>query len=388
LNLYWDGATVIYAEGNLVLAGAAGQVRQALAIARGTASSGFTQRPLYHRVQQAYAEGVGWLVAADLQRIAADGGKEATLLGLSDAQQLVLEQKTGYGSTASRATLGFSQPRRSVVSWLAPPAPMGSLEFVSPDAYLVSAALVKDPALILDDVFSIMTQDPDGLQELQSIQQRLQVDLRRDIAEPFGNEFLMALDGPVLPSPSWKIVAEVRDAPRVENTINWLVTNANREMELAGLARRLTLSSETVEGRTYHSIRASTDNRELIHYTFWMGYMLVSPSRPLLFDTIKNYDSGNTLARSGKLRQFMPAENQDHYSALMYQNIQQALAGSPALQDLVGNVVDEFITKGLPAVVCVYGEPDRILASARGSFGVNLAGMLGLQGVLAAAGLN
>ena len=41
----------------------------------------------------------------------------------------------------------------------------------------------------------------------------------------------------------------------------------------------------------------------------------------------------------------------------------------------------------LPKVVFVYGEQDRILGSARGSYGIRIASMLGLGGLMEAAGM-
>ena len=44
------------------------------------------------------------------------------------------------------------------------------------------------------------------------------IDLRRDLGQPLGNEVLVALDGPILPKPSWKVVFEVeRCAPAGEH---------------------------------------------------------------------------------------------------------------------------------------------------------------------------
>jgi hypothetical protein len=269
---------------------------------------------------------------------------------------------------------------------------MGSLEFVSPDAYVVSAVLVKDPALIFDDLFALISRGSEGADRLREFQQRHGIDLRRDLAEPLGSEFLMALDGPIVPQPSWKIVAEVRDAPRIENSIRWIITGLNREAEISGLPPLISLTSETVDGRTFHSV-VSKDGGMALHFTFWTGYMIVGPSRAVLMEAIKNHDAGNTLGRSATLRAQMPAENHDHYSALMYQNIQKAVSGvGDAMKTPFGGKMDDLAGSltldGMPALVAVYGEPDRILASARGSFGVNLAGMLGIQGLMLAGGIH
>jgi hypothetical protein len=46
-----------------------------------------------------------------------------------------------------------------------------------------------------------------------------------------------------------------------------------------------------------------------------------------------------------------------------------------------------LIEGSLPKVVFVYGEPDRILGSANGSYGLRIASMMGLQNLLNATGM-
>ena len=384
---------VIYVGDGLLIASDARQVQRTAALRQGTLSSSFSGTPLYQRLEQAYREGVGWLLAVDLQQIIEPGDESVRQLGFENVQQLVLEQKTGIGSAASQMTLGFNQERRGLPAWLGTPAPMGALNFVSPDAYGFSAWIAKDPELILDDILSLTQGSGEAAEHLRAFQESHKIDLRRDLAEPLGNEALVALDGPVLPTPSWKVVFEVNDAPRLENTIQWMVTNLNREAE----ARQLptwNLESETVDGKTYHALTSKGAPLQ-IHYTSWMGYMVFTPSRALLAEAIRLHDSGNSIGRSAAFRALLPPDGRDTASAIIYQNLEAlSRSASSVAADVVNQDVRESLRQAtlfqsaLPRVVFVYGEQNRILGSAKGSFGIRMASMLGLGHLMDAAGMS
>ena len=52
-----------------------------------------------------------------------------------------------------------------------------------------------------------------------------------------GGEFAFALDGPVLPKPSWKLVVEVYDPARLQATLEWAVGRLNRAARRTRAAR-------------------------------------------------------------------------------------------------------------------------------------------------------
>jgi hypothetical protein len=177
------------------------------------------------------------------------------------------------------------------------------------------------------------------------------------------------------------------------------VTNVNRELEARGLPP-ITLSSETVDGKTYYAITSGADTSVTgasfpeLHYTSWMGYMIFAPSRALVADAIRIHDSGVSISRSAAFRSHIPADGRDTASAIMYQNLEAMTSG-------VSNLASDIITKDareslrevsvlqatLPKLVFVYGEQDRILGSAKGSFGIKLASMLGASHLMEAAGM-
>src|SRR5207244_276659 len=139
------------------------------------------------------------------------------------------------------------QNRRGMASWLAQPSPMGALEFISPGAYGVAAIVTKDPSSMFDDIFGFISGDGRASQDLENYQAEHHVDIRRDLVAPLGNELLFAVDGPILPTPSWRIVIEVNDAARLQNSIEWSITDMNREAA-ARQQPGATLGSETGGG--------------------------------------------------------------------------------------------------------------------------------------------
>src|SRR6185295_3678330 len=139
----------------------------------------------------------------------------AEQLGILDLDHFIIDRREVDGRAETRAALTFDHPRRGVASWIAAPAPMGSLSFFSPDANLAAAFAVKSPVNILDEM---LAANPDFARELAEAQAKHGFDLRNDLAAPLGAEFALGLDGPVLPSPSWKLVAEVYDPVHLQQT--------------------------------------------------------------------------------------------------------------------------------------------------------------------------
>jgi hypothetical protein len=156
--------------------------------------------------------------------------------GIENASYLIAEHREVNGQPENRVNLQFSGARQGVVSWLAAPAPIGSLNFVTPNAAVAVAALSKDPKAIVDDLIAMAVPNGDSQQNgFTALEEKLQINIRDDLAANLGGDFLLSLDGPVLPTPSWKAVIEVNDSDRLEQTLERLAdairkqTNAQRE---------------------------------------------------------------------------------------------------------------------------------------------------------------
>ena len=125
------------------------------------------------------------MVAADLEKIVAQAvGKDNTpeeqrhveglkQLGVMNLRHFVVEQKEVNGKTLSQAALTFSESNRGIATWLAAPGSMGALDFISPNANVATAFVVKEPALLVDDLLGFMeTVQPDVRHQMQEIEKQ------------------------------------------------------------------------------------------------------------------------------------------------------------------------------------------------------------------------
>src|SRR5258707_215671 len=257
---------------------------------------GFAGTPFGQRMAAAYQQGAGLLFGANLQEMAShhaathpSGHHQQAFeqSGLADVQYLVAERKDSNGQTLNHADLTFNGPRRGVASWLAAPAPIGGLDFVSQDAGIVAAFVSKSPAQMLDDVLNIAyASNPNAEANLAKGESELKIRFHQDLADTLGGEVTFALDGPILPTPSWKIVAEVYDSGRLQSTIQQLVADAN-EHNKERPEHHVSLEQEAVNGLTYYSLHFQDSAKSVqIDYTFVDGYLIVAPSRSLLLHAI------------------------------------------------------------------------------------------------------
>jgi hypothetical protein len=104
--------------------------------AAGQLDSGFAQTPLYARIAESYREGAGLLLWVDL---ATDADCRFPGRAISPPN------RSRRGQMVASATLGFDGPRTGMAAQLAEPSPMGSLDYVSPDALAVLGFVLKDP---------------------------------------------------------------------------------------------------------------------------------------------------------------------------------------------------------------------------------------------------
>ncbi len=347
----------------------------------------FQTTALRAQLAEFYSGGVSWLLGADLASIIAEGTRQASpdeiatleRLGLLDADTLVIERHRDGDWYATNAELLFSEPRHGMTAWLADPAPMGSLEFVSPDAYVVGAAVTKDALEMFDDLLDLIAmEDPGALDELHLVQERIGLDLRSDLAATFGGEAAFALDGPMLPVPSWKIIVEVYDPGTLLHTIERAVNLVNLQLAAQGEAG-LVFESSDGPGRTFYTVRRDGADGSVV-FTIIDGYLVAAPSRALVEQAIAQRASGVNITTSNPFRTLLPDNGFTDCSALVYRDLGSLLDAVPA--EVIGELeFADALSDGLEqGLVCVFGGRDRITASATGGSLIGLASTLGLCG--------
>jgi ferric-dicitrate binding protein FerR (iron transport regulator) len=347
-------------------------------------ASGFATGDFGQQITAAYSRGAGIILAADLHQMMANrpnltsadhpGKKVLENSGLEDVNYLIAEHRESNGQPQNHLNLQFAGTRQRVASWLAAPAPMGSLDFVTPNAAVAIAVLSKEPKDIADDILS-MTEPDSGGQDvrLNEVEAKLQVNFRDDLAASLGGEFLLSLDGPVLPTPSWKAVIEVHDSAHLEQTLEKL-TESIRNLNQGKGSHQIAIESSDADGQQFYSVHDLTSGNVLAQYTFSDGYMILAPSRALLMQALQTHASGDSLARAAAFRALLPKDDNDNYSAVAYQNLSPVL--SPLLSNFSGEAaqaLNQLAADAKPTAICAWGKDSRIeVASDSRLFGFDL----------------
>ncbi|PYS98270.1 MAG: hypothetical protein DMF63_16585 [Acidobacteria bacterium] len=356
----------------------------------------FANSSFHQRINDVYKDGAGIVVAADLEKIMSqvmtkDTSPDASRrlegfkqLGVMSLRHFVAEQKDVNGRTLSQAALTFGESNHGVASWLAAPGSMGALDFISPNANVATAFVVKEPALLVDDLLGFMeTVQPDVRHQMAEIEKSQGFSIRNDFAAPLGGEFAFAIDGPILPTPSWKVILEVYDQAKLQNTFERSIEKLNQFSMLHGKGK-LTLENSAVGDRTYYSIKS--DMGLEVHYTYANGYLVAAPSRALLEQSISNREAGNTLVHSSRFMSTLPQDGNTNFSAIMYHDLAPLMG--PLAERLKNAGGDQEAQKlasidanAPPTLVYAYAQGDRITLAANtegGAFGLSPASLIGL----------
>lgn len=347
----------------------------------------FAETPLYQQIARSYQQGAGWLLCADMEQIVAgnvqNGGNRDLPPGIGDVGYLTIEHREVGGKTDNRADLTFASERQGVASWLAAPASMGSLEFVSPEASMVTSAVIRNPRSILEGLFQTLgSSDANFSQRLAEFEAKTGVNVLDDLAAPLGGEVTMAFDGPMLPTPRWKLIFEVYDPATLQATIAKLVDNYNREGSAEG--HSLQLMKRQVGSQTYFAITNSQPTNSEVDYTFVDSYLIAAPDRGTLSRAIQSRQAGYTLTHAPAFQALLPSDGYTNFSAIFYHNIgpvvgpiAEQLKSSGALTAQQQHSIDALTANSAPGLIYAYGEPDRIVvASNTGFMGFDLGTLL------------
>jgi hypothetical protein len=345
----------------------------------------FPASPLGAQLLASYQNGAGLLLAANMEQIISTNvsttnvPNPAVITGVDNLRFVIAESKTSAASPSNTASFTFSSARHGLASWLAAPGPMGSLDFVSPQASFATAFVTRDPRQLLSELLA--AAGPQAAAALSAIQLTAGFSPLDDVAGSLGGEATIAIDGPLLPIPSWKVAVEVDNPSRLEWAIEQAVASIQRTAPQTGVM----LADETVNGRTFYTL---TLGKMPVQYVFVDGYLLLAPNRGLLNFAIDGRAAGQTLPASTTFRAQLPLDTHTNFSAVAYYNLGSA----------VGPIVDQLNATGLltpeqqkqisaltanraPTLVYAYGSTDQILVGSRNSIagmGLDALSSLGL----------
>ncbi|MEO8096222.1 MAG: FecR family protein [Acidobacteriota bacterium] len=322
---------------------------------------GFAASPFGAKILESYRAGVGLLFSANAEQIVG-GDVGSSVAGFDNVRYFVAEQKGSLSAPVNTASLTFNGARHGVASWLAAPGPMGSLEFVSPQATFAASFVMRDPRQFLEE---LMGANGDASSVAEEFRTNAGVSLLDDLAGPLGGEATIAVDGAVLPTPAWKIAVEVDNADRLQ----WAIEQVIAAMQRSHPEHTVTLTNELVDGRKFYTL---TGTPMAVHYTFVDGYWLMGANRAVLTTAISNRAAALTLPRSAEFRAQMPQDGSTYFSGLVYYNlgstvgpIADELKASGLLTPQLQSQVDTLTANRTPSLIYMYGETDRIQVGSR-----------------------
>ncbi len=397
-------AHVLIAGDVVALARSTAQLRDVLTNIQNPARNAFRERTFFATLAAAYDDGASWLFGADIERLvesvrASNGnsGGEGILdfLGLADAQHIVAEHLEDGGASRHEIALTFDQERSGVISWLAEPGPIGSLDFISPRAGLAVAFVIQDPGRFVEADL-LQRLPPDLRAEISEGEARLGVNIVEDLAGALGGEVAFAIDGPLLPSPTWRFAIEVYDAARVQRAIDRLVEASNDLDRGRSAGAAMEVRSETRGDRTFHEIRLAGIPYS-IHYAFIEGYLVAAPAPQVVEQAIAERERGYTLLTSPDLASKMPRNARSNFSGLVYENLAVSLrplanqlATSGRLSDEQKATLHEILGDESSSLTWIYAGPRRIDVSGSregGLIGIGARALLGGGGLANLASL-
>ncbi len=372
------------ANGIVALSTSAGILRQV-----GTPHGSTVASPFLGEIADAYRDGTGILFCLDVQAMMSRKGTKVPA-AIGGVRRVLVAESARSGSPQTHAEIIFEGPRTGVGSWLAKPGPIPALDYVSSDAIFASAAAIKSPAVIVDEMLALQgSANSKFAEHLAEAERELGLKIRDDLAAPLGTQFVVALDGPALPTPSWKLVVEVYDPAHFQWALEKMVEAANRAAARENHPTA-TLSQQIAGGRAYHVLTTPGSAVPEVHYVFVDGFMIAAPSRALLDRAIQVKAIGSGLARSEKFRQLLPSDGYSGFSGMLYSQLGAALAPlvgtiqpgdalSPQQRDLLNRLASD----SKPILVLAYAEDDRItVATAESLTNIGLNHLLGVEGML------
>lgn len=359
--------------------------------------------PFYNSIASLYREGAGLIVAADLEHIigneinrasaSPNAAKEKTAarqLGLTNFRHFIAELKEKDGKPYNRAIVTFAEANRGIASWLAAPGPMGALDFISPDASVAAAFVVKKPSLMVDDIFAALSAaDMKFVDQLRQFEAEHGFSIRNDLAEPLGGEFAFAIDGPMVPLPAWKMVFEVYDQNHLQQSLEKVADELNRWAATQG-KKGVIWDNAEVGGRQFYTLKSMDYGFEL-NYTFINGYFVGGPSRALVERALKYRETGYSLKQSPKFVAALPADGNANFSALFWNNLSKVVAPvAKQIGNFSGNLPQEqkemmkAMGETTPAMLAyAYSYGDRVVFSIgteNGPLGLTAGSLFSLPG--------
>jgi hypothetical protein len=303
---------------------------------------GLTSTALGQRLARSYQGGASTVLGLDLHKLVGlipvtkpHDREVLEKTGLTDVSYLVSESTISAGGSTSRFELSFQGPRRGIASWIAAPAPMDGLDFVSSRPALVTAVILKSPAEMFDDLREIVGEA--AFASLPQMEQQLNLNLKQDILARLSGEVVFEMEAPPTatapstqntfdgaPAPvkpgAFKVILGVRDSAALQQALTRLLATVPFQ---SGQRQEYGVTVNTLTS-------PSAANPMEINYFFLDRYLVITSDRAMAREALRVHRSGDSLAKSAKLRSALAAGESQNASMLVYQDAGKLLSSMMA----------------------------------------------------------
>jgi ferric-dicitrate binding protein FerR (iron transport regulator) len=354
-------------------------------------SSSFVGSELHRLLESSYSQGTEILGAVNVAQFVspfAHSSKTSEQArqaleesGISSIEYIIAQYEQQDGVTTIAADMHFAGERRGIMSLLASPGPMGSLEFFSTETTFATALLAREPVAIVEELEDIGIGSDDSTGEYDA---QTEIQLFYDIVSGIGGEMAFGLDGPALPTPAWKAVIESYDEVELQTSIAAAVERFNDKAVLEDINASVTLTPSNVDGYTGYKVDLSIDTSENVpaaltsvsfNYVYVEGYLVAAANEALIDRAIGFYTSGSGLPTDREFQDLMDRDGYLNYSALFFSRLGEMMSGImgslPAAlseeQQQALSLIDEFDTEIGPSLTSVLALPNKIHVAHNGS---------------------
>jgi len=323
----------------------------------------FATTPFGQRITQAYHTGAGVVFGLDLEKIVSEAQqgksdkdmKEFQRTGFGDVKYLVWEHKDVSSQSTSEIELTFNGARRGIASWLARPAQLGGLDFVSPKAAMVFGLVLKNPGEMFEDIREIASaSNPDALAPLVMAEGQLQVNIKQDLLGKLTGETIIDVENVTGTQPDWRLVFRVNDPAGLQQTLARLLDSVP-----------MNATQHEERGLTYRSVVVPAGPKPMeISYAFVDGYLVIAPGHEALMESYQLHRNGGSLAKSADFRSSVPAGHSPEASGVIYQNLGPFMESAMKQMSPGANkMFSQLYASGKPASLWFYGDNQAIRLS-------------------------
>ncbi|HEY1421989.1 MAG TPA: hypothetical protein VGF20_00940, partial [Candidatus Acidoferrum sp.] len=322
-------------------------------------SQGLASTAFGKRVVQEYSGGVVVLAAADLQSMLSllppvARGEQTPLYqsGFGDVQYLVWDRKSVGAESLSQSELTFIAPRHGAAAWLAKPAPLSTLDFVSPKPMMaLTVSLIKPTKIFEDAKVLVGSANPNAFTSLEQFEKILKLSLKDDLLSYLTGELTLELDEINPPKMKWKAILKVNDAAHLQQTLNTLLATTHFETQ------HDESGAVAYNAVTIPSGATTTE----IGYAFADGHLIVGSGREAVADAVELHRTGGSLGKSKALAAALPPGRTLEASAVLYQDpVAMSMLQMRRFAPQMSNSLSHLAGQGSPSVVGVYAEDTAI----------------------------